>query len=110
MPWARPLVIGVDDLQWADPSSLLTLGTLVRSLGYLPVALIGCLRPAPRVAELDRLAGLLHDVGGRRLVVGRLGAEAVTELAAESVAAEPGPQLLAAIEGAAGNPLQLHVH
>jgi ATP/maltotriose-dependent transcriptional regulator MalT len=102
---AGPLVIGVDDLQWADPSSLLTLGTLVRRLGYLPVALVGCMRPAPRIAELERLADLLHDAGGRRLTVGGLGAEAVTELAAESVAAEPGPQLLAAIAGAAGNPL-----
>jgi predicted ATPase len=27
-----PLVIGLDDLQWADPSSLLTLGTLSRRL------------------------------------------------------------------------------
>ncbi len=102
---AGPLVIGADDLQWADPSSLLTLGTLVRRLGYLPVALIGCVRPAPRIAELERLASLLDEAGGRRLTVRGLAADAVTELAAESVAAEPGPQLLAAIAGAAGNPL-----
>ncbi len=100
-----PLVIAVDDLQWADPSSLLMLGTLVRRLGYLPIALIGCLRPAPRIAELDRLARVLQETGGRRLTVSGLTADAVTELAAESVAAEPGPRLLAAVAGAAGNPL-----
>ena len=46
---AGPLVIGVDDLQWADPSSLLTLAAVSRRLAYLPVALIGCLRPSPRI-------------------------------------------------------------
>ena len=35
----RPLVIGLDDLQWADQSSLLTLGALSRRLADLPAAL-----------------------------------------------------------------------
>src|SRR5271169_4812228 len=102
---AGPLVIGVDDLQWADPSSLLTLGAVSRRLAYLPVALIGCLRPSPRIPELDRLAGLLLDAGGRILAVRGLTEQAVAELVAEAVAAVPGPGLLAGISGAAGNPL-----
>ena len=41
-----PLMIGADDLQWADPSSLLALGALVRRLAYLPVPSSGaCGRP-----------------------------------------------------------------
>ena len=102
---AGPLVIGVDDLQWADPSSLLTLAVLSRRLAYLPVGLIGCLRPSPRIPELDRLAGLLLDAGGRHLTLRGLTEQAVTELVAEAVAAVPGPGLLAGISGAAGNPL-----
>ncbi len=102
---AGPLVIGVDDLQWADPSSLLTLGAVSRRLAYLPVALIGCLRPSPRVAELDRLAGVLEAAGARQLTLRRLGDEAVAGLVAETVAAEPGPRLLAEVAGAGGNPL-----
>jgi predicted ATPase len=35
---AGPLVIGLDDLQWADPSSLLTLSTVVRRMAGLPTA------------------------------------------------------------------------
>ena len=96
-----PLVIGLDDLQWADPSSLLTLATVGRRLAYLPVALVGCFRPSPRVAELDRLAGVLEDAGAWHFTVRPLAAAAV----AETVAAEPGPRLLARISGAAGNPL-----
>ena len=102
---AGPLVIGVDDLQWADPSSLLTLAAVSRRLAYLPVALIGCLRPSPRIPELDRLAGLLLDAGGRILAVRGLTERAVAELVAEAVAAVPGPGLLAGVSGAAGNPL-----
>ena len=54
-----PLVIGVDDLQWADASSLLTLGALSRRVAYLPVGLIACFRPSPRPPDLDRLAAAL---------------------------------------------------
>jgi DNA-binding CsgD family transcriptional regulator len=98
-------VIGVDDLQWADPSSLLTLATVSRRLAHLQVALIGCLRPAPRVADLGRLCGVLEAAGARRLALGPLAEEAVHELVADTIAAEPGPKLLAEITGAAGNPL-----
>jgi predicted ATPase len=64
-----PLVIGLDDLQWADPSTLLTVGVLARRLTGLPVGVIGCLRPSPRVAELDRLAATLAVAGARHLVL-----------------------------------------
>ncbi|MGH3163188.1 MAG: ATP-binding protein, partial [Streptosporangiaceae bacterium] len=51
----RPLVIGLDDLQWADQSSLLTLAALGRRLAGLPAALIACFRPSPRDPALQRL-------------------------------------------------------
>jgi predicted ATPase len=102
---AGPLVIGVDDLQWADPSSLLTLGAVGRRLAYVPVAVIGCLRPAPRAAELERLAGALEAAGARHLALSPLRDDAVHDLVADIVAAEPGPGLLAEVSGAAGNPL-----
>jgi DNA-binding CsgD family transcriptional regulator len=100
-----PIIIGLDDLQWADPSSLLTVGALARRLTGLPVGVIGCLRPSPRAAELDRLAGALEAAGARHLVLHPLTGEAVTGLVAQAVAAEPGPRLLAEIAGAGGNPL-----
>ena len=55
----RPLVIGVDDLQWADPSSLLTISALSGRLAYVPVALIACYRPSPRSAEMQRVLHFL---------------------------------------------------
>jgi DNA-binding CsgD family transcriptional regulator/tetratricopeptide (TPR) repeat protein len=102
---AGPLLIAVDDLQWADPSSLLTLAALIRRLTYMPVALVGCLRSASRVTELDRLAAVADAGGARRLPLRGLTADAVRELVAEAVTAEPGPGLMAKMAGAAGNPL-----
>jgi predicted ATPase len=100
-----PLVIGADDMQWADPSSLLTLAALSRRLAQLPVAIIGCLRPSPRGPELARLADDLAAAGARQLTLGGLPEDAVTDLVAEAVAAAPGPGLLSWISGASGNPL-----
>jgi DNA-binding CsgD family transcriptional regulator/tetratricopeptide (TPR) repeat protein len=102
---AAPLLIGVDDLQWADPSSLLALGAVGRRLPYLPVALIGCFRPSPPLAELEQLIGALDAAGARHLTVHSLGQEAVAGLVAKTVAAQPGPRLLAQVAGARGNPL-----
>jgi DNA-binding CsgD family transcriptional regulator len=102
---AGPLVIGLDDLQWADPSSLLAVGVLARRLAGLLVGVIGCLRPSPRSTDLDRLDGALEAAGAWHLVLRPLTGEAVTGLVAQAVAAEPGPRLLAEVAGAAGNPL-----
>ncbi|HET6749023.1 MAG TPA: AAA family ATPase [Actinomycetes bacterium] len=100
-----PLVLAVDDLQWADPSSLLTLAALARRLPDSPVALVGCLRPLPRADELERALEALDAGGARRLTLGQLGEEAVVELVAEAVAAEPGRKLIAEVAAAGGNPL-----
>jgi DNA-binding CsgD family transcriptional regulator/tetratricopeptide (TPR) repeat protein len=100
-----PVVIGADDLQWADPSSLVTLAAMGRRAVGLPVAIIGCLRPVPRAADLDGAVRTLQTVGARHLVLPPLGAGAVGELVADLVAADPGPGLLAEVAGAAGNPL-----
>jgi tetratricopeptide (TPR) repeat protein len=101
----QPLLVGLDDLQWADPSSLLTLAALARRLADLPVALIGCFRHSPRSPALQRVLDSLDGAGARRLTLRRLTDGAVSRLVADMVAAEPGPALLAQVAGAAGNPL-----
>ena len=80
---AGPVVISVDDLQWADPSSLLTLGAVGRRFDY-PVGLIGCFRPSPRVADLERLVDALEAAGAQHLRVSPLADGAVHDLVAET--------------------------
>jgi len=100
-----PLVIALDDLQWVDPSSLLTIGAIGRRFSYLPVALIGCYRPGPTQAQLRRAVDALTRSGATRLVVDRLDESAVEALVSELVGGHPGPTLLREIAGAGGNPL-----
>jgi DNA-binding CsgD family transcriptional regulator len=100
-----PVVVGADDLQWADPSSLVTLAAIARRLTDLPVAVIGCFRRVPRGPELDGAVRVLQAAGARYLTLPPLSEGAVGELVSEMVSAKPGPCLLAEISGAAGNPL-----
>ena len=100
----RPLVLGLDDLQWADPSSLVTLGALARSGLGLPVALIGCRRPFPRPPALRRLLESL-DHALERIELRQLDDRDVRDVVTELVGATPGSGLLAVVAGAAGNPL-----
>ena len=105
MALSGPLVIGLDDLQWADASSLLTLNALSRRAEYLPIGLIACFRPLPRAPELDRLIASLLSAGARQLSLAGLTGRAVADLVADMVTAAPGRRLMAGISGAAGNPL-----
>ncbi len=67
-----PLVLGIDDAQWADPCSLLVLNAVTRRLADLPLGLICCLRPAPQVEELRLTLGTLHAAGAQHLRLERL--------------------------------------
>ena len=49
----RPLLLAVDDAQWADDASVRFLGVLARRLDGLPVVVLLAQRPAPELlAEL----------------------------------------------------------
>jgi len=100
-----PVVIGLDDLQWADPPSLLTLSALARRAGDVPVALIGCLRPAPRSEGLKLVLGDLDAAGAVRLALDELDEGAVTELIGDIVGSHPAVHLIGELRAAGGNPL-----
>ena len=70
---SRPVLVVLDDLQWADPASLLAIGWLARSLFSYPVGWVLALRPVPVKRELDALVGRLVEGGATRLHLGPLG-------------------------------------
>jgi DNA-binding CsgD family transcriptional regulator len=76
----RPLVVAVDDVQWADDPSLAWLGYVARRIGDLPVLLALGLRSGDPGGERAELAQLVGDGGARRLVLGPLSATAVGEI------------------------------
>ncbi|MFF2518217.1 ATP-binding protein [Streptomyces sp. NPDC058086] len=103
----RPVVLVVDDLQWADAASLELLGHL---MARLPggTAVIGALRdraPAPS-AELGRmLAAASRLPGHRRIPLGPLGPAEVAELVRRETGQDPGPGATRLIHTrTAGNP------
>ncbi len=101
----NPLVIGLDDLQWADPSSLVTVASLVRRLTHASVAVIGCLRPVPRGPELAQLLAALHEAGACMLELDELSEAAVLDLASDVLRVSPRGTVRAGLSSAGGNPL-----
>jgi DNA-binding CsgD family transcriptional regulator/tetratricopeptide (TPR) repeat protein len=102
---SAPTVIVLEDLHWADPSTLLALHQLFRRLPHLPLALFVTLRPSPWNPELDRLLGNFLATGGSHLRLGNMDPDEVAALVTEVVGTPPGPTLSQAVEGAGGNPL-----
>ncbi len=99
-----PLVLALDDLQWADEDTV----ELWRRLGVgtrrLPLLLIGAARPVPHRADVARLRREVES-GGVVLDLAPLTDVAVAGIVAAQVGAEPGPGLRRVAAWAGGNPL-----
>ncbi|WP_410612418.1 helix-turn-helix transcriptional regulator [Amycolatopsis sp. lyj-109] len=100
-----PVVLVVDELQWADRATVAVWGRLARSVRQLPLLLIGVLRPVPRRDDLRALRRIVAPA--ERLRVGRLTEPAALELVAKLAGGKPGGRLERLADGAAGNPLYL---
>ena len=99
-----PVVLVLEDLHWADSSTLLAVRALTHRLVHEPLVLIVSMRPSPRSAELDQL---LDDLGvdAHLVQLGALSSEEVTALACAELGGPCGPQLIGALDKAAGNPM-----
>jgi DNA-binding SARP family transcriptional activator len=104
----NPLLVVIDDLHWADRSSLLLLLHLVRSDLPAPIRLLGTYRDTDVGRDhplLSTLAELARDDALRTLQVGGLGPEAVGELLSAGSPRTVDPVLVEAIEReTGGNP------
>ena len=101
----RPTVLVIDDLQWADRTSVTLWGRLARSAQQVPLLLIGMLRPVPQREDLLALRRVAGD--GARLQLTALPEAAVANLVAALADGKPDGNLMRLAEGAAGNPLYI---
>ena len=99
------VLVALDDLHWADSSTLLALRWMVRELTEVPLMLVATLRPTPRAPEL---AVLVDDylAGGAELIeLEPLDVTEVARLVRAELGMPAGAALAAAVGRAAGNPL-----
>jgi DNA-binding CsgD family transcriptional regulator len=100
-----PVLLVLEDLHWADSSTLLAVRSLVQRLAHAPLALAGSLRPAPRSAELDQVLDEALRSGARHMRLEPLQAADVETLARSELGLPPGPELTGVLAKAGGSPL-----
>jgi DNA-binding CsgD family transcriptional regulator len=102
---ARPVVIVIDDLQWADSASVKLWGRLARIARQVPLLLIGLSWPVAHKEELLALRRAVDESARVQLLA--LPESAVAELVSSLAGGRPDTGLLQLAAGAAGNPLYL---
>jgi DNA-binding CsgD family transcriptional regulator len=99
----RPVILVIDDLQWADQASVALWGRLARSAMQVPLLLFGMMRPVPQREDLLALRRVA--INAVRLQLTGLTGAAVADLVGALTGVTPDGNLLRLAEGAAGNPL-----
>ena len=102
----QPLLLAVDDVQWADEPSLRLLTYVARRLEALPIAVVATLRSGePLAGTLDAVLG---DPAVRRVRLQPLGPDGVAALVEARLGAPADPELVDACrERTGGNPFLL---
>jgi DNA-binding CsgD family transcriptional regulator/tetratricopeptide (TPR) repeat protein len=102
-----PVLVCIDDLQWADRGTIAALRALAAWLVALPIVWIASYRPEQVSADLNGAIDELMAVGAQRLVLGPLTNEAVRQIVADVMHGDPGIDLLEIAERAHGSPFLL---
>jgi len=100
---ARPVLVALDDLHFADPGTLMAIRTLHGRLAHRRVAWLLARSPQDDRGA-GRLFAALERAGARRLELAPLPPDAIAQVAADTAGAPPGPGLLDLVAGAGGNP------
>jgi DNA-binding CsgD family transcriptional regulator len=103
----QPVVICLDDLQWADSGTIAAVRSLPGRLASLPVSWVLAFRPAEIDSDLGRAVTTLLRNGAEKTSLQPLDAGAIAAVAADVLGARPDDALLALAEGVHGNPFFL---
>ena len=103
----RPLLIVLDDMQWADVGCAFALRVLPPWLTSLPVGWMIAIRPGEGTAPIDRMLAELRDAGAETVDLGALDSSAVAQLAADVLGATANAEVLDVAARVDGNPFML---
>src|SRR3984885_8769784 len=101
------VVVAVDDLQWADASSVAAIEALALRLASLPIGWLGAVRTTEASPALRAMLARLYAAGGVRVELGPLPETAVAQLIADLAGATPDGSLLKLAASAGGAPFWL---
>jgi DNA-binding NarL/FixJ family response regulator len=99
-----PVVVIVDDVQWADPATLFALRTLPGRLAASRILWVLAIRPETDRPIVVRMSEDLERLGARRLSLGPLPQQELLHIAADVLGARPSSELAGLLRGIAGNP------
>jgi DNA-binding CsgD family transcriptional regulator/tetratricopeptide (TPR) repeat protein len=99
-----PLLISVDDAQWADGGTAAAIRTLPTRLLGLPIAWVIALRPPRESTPLNNALEQLKRNGARSLVLAPLDQSAIEQIATDVLSAPPEQSILEQLAEADGNP------
>ena len=100
----QPLLVCLDDVQWADAGCGFALRMLTQWLAPLPVAWLIAVRPDQGAPQIRRALAELTAAGAETIRLAPLSASAVAQVAADVLGAPPGGDLLRTLAGVQGNP------
>jgi DNA-binding CsgD family transcriptional regulator len=105
--WISSVLVGLDDLQWADASTLDAIRTLSGRLGGAPILWVLAFRPRHESLTLGRMITELHDGRTTHLVLDSLDPAAVREVIGDHLRLAPDDALVEAAAAADGVPFFL---
>ncbi len=104
-----PLVLVVDDLQWADAPSLRFLAYLARRLAGLPVAVLGAIRTGDAISDQVTIDEILAVPGAHIVVPTELSVDAVSRIVTVNLGQDPDAEFARLCHRATGgNPFYVH--
>jgi DNA-binding CsgD family transcriptional regulator/tetratricopeptide (TPR) repeat protein len=102
-----PVLLTVDDVQWADHATMHAFRSLSQLLASYPLSWILAMARSPHPGAAELLFDLLEDEGATVIMLGPLDSQAQIAVISDVLGAAPDTALVELAVGAAGNPLIL---
>ena len=102
-----PLLVCLDDIQWADTGTAAVLRALRSRPATAPIVWVVALRPGEGSPQVRSAVDFLERHGAAKIALGPLDQAGIAQMAADLLAAEPGSDLLKMAERSAGSPFLL---
>lgn len=103
----RPILLALDDLQWADAGTAAALRVLTSRLNGLPIAWVIALRPPQGSSRISTTAGYLDRAGAQRIILAPLDPAAAVQIGRDLTGGAPIDSLVALMGRAQGSPFLL---